>query len=123
MSDETTTETDPQAEKKVKLAEELFETHMEIQRLEKKKAYLKDQLDPLLAEGERVGSVEKTVKRNLNVGAKLLDELEAKYGPSLVKRSVNTPALRKIMAEDKALDDSIPRKKSVILRVGEKWNG
>lgn len=123
MSDETT-QADPQAAEKERLALELYETHAEIQRLEKKKSYLKDQLDPLLAEGERVADcVEKTVKRNLAVGSELLDELEAKYGPSIVKRSVNTPALRKIMAEDKELDDSIPRKKSVSIRVGEKWGG
>ena len=122
MSDETTT--DPKAEEKERLAAELYEVHMEIGRLEKKKAYLKDKLDPLLAEGERVADcVEKAVKNTLNVGAKLLNELEERFGAAIVKRSVNTPLLRKHMADDKELDEMIPRKRSVSLRVGEKWGG
>jgi len=109
---------------KERLALELYEVHMEIGRLEKKKAYLKDKLDPLIDEGERVGDcVEKTVVNRIDVGAKLLDELEEKYGSSIVKRAVNTPALRKFMKENPELDDSIPRKRSVSLRVGEKWGG
>lgn len=109
---------------KEKWALELYEVHMEIQRLEKKKAYLKDKLDPLIEEGERVGDcVEKTVTSRLDVGAKLLDELEEKFGSSVVKRAVNTPALRKIMKENPGLDETIPRKTSVGLRVGEKWGG
>lgn len=115
---------DPQAAEKERLARELHEVHMEIQRLEKKKAYLKDKLDPLLAEGERVADcVEKTVTNRLNVGAEMLGELEKRFGAAIVKRSVNTPMLRERMKEDPELDQSIPRKRSVSIRVGEKWGG
>lgn len=116
MSDETS--------EKEQLALELYEVHTEIQRLEKKKAYLKDKLDPLMGEGERVGDcVEKVVTNRLNVGAQLLGELEAKHGPAVVKRAVNTAELRRLMKDDPELDQSIPRKRSVSLRVGDKWGG
>ena len=109
---------------KERLALELYDVHAEIQRLEKKKSYLKDKLDPMLEEGERVGDcVEKVVTNRLNVGAKLLGELEEKYGPTVVKRAVNTPELRKLMKENSELDESIPRKRSVSIRVGDKWGG
>jgi len=108
---------------KERLAAELAEVHMEIQRLEKKKAFLKDQIDPLLAEGERAGIVEKVVSHPLAVDEKLLAELEARFGPSVVKRSVNTEALRKRMKDDPEVDRLIPRRKQVSLRVGEAWTG
>lgn len=108
---------------KERLASELAEVHMEIQRLEKKKAFLKDQLDPLLLEGERVGLVEKVVSHPLAVGDQLLAELETRFGPDIVKRSVNTEALRKRMKDDPELDRAIPRKRQVSLRVGEEWKG
>ena len=131
MSDETKTDTeaeaDPQAEEateKEQMARDLYEVHMEIQRLEKKKAYFKDKLDPMMAEGERVADcVEKQVTRRLMVGDKLLGELEERFGAGVVKRSVNTPRLRDLMKDDPKLDELIPRKRSVSIRVGDKWGG
>jgi hypothetical protein len=108
---------------KEQLADELLKVHLEIKQLEKRKGFLKDKLAPLMQEGERVGMVSKDVKQNLNVDAALLSELEERFGPSIVKRSVNTPVLRQHMKEDTTLDERIPRKKSVVMRVGEEWKG
>lgn len=120
MSDDATTteKADPKAEEKERLAKDLVETHAEIERLKKKKEYLKDKLDPLLAEGEKFCGVEKVVRRNLDIDDKLLAELEERFGPSIVKKSVNTSTLRVHMKEDAELDKLIPRKKGVSLRVG-----
>ncbi len=76
-----------------------------------------------MQEGERVGLVSKEVKRTLVVDEALLTELEEQFGPKIVKRSVNTPMLRGVMAEDEELDARVPRKKSVTMRVGEEWKG
>jgi len=108
---------------KERLAKELTEVHIQIGQLEKRKEWLKSKLEPLLTDGERIGLVAKEVRQNLIVDDTLLATLEARFGASIVKRSVNTPVLRKYMAEDQALDQAIPRKKQVTLRVGEAWDG
>lgn len=119
MSDDATAEkADPKADEKERLAKDLVEVHAEIERLKKKKEYLKDKLDPLLAEGEKCCGVEKVARENLTVSAELLNELEERFGPSIVKRAVNTPELREHMKGDPELDKSIPRKRSVSIRVG-----
>jgi hypothetical protein len=71
--------------------------------------------------GERIGLVEKSQRENLAVSDELLDHLEAKLGPEVVTRKVNTPFLRERMKEDAALDREIPRKTgNPFLTVGEK---
>lgn len=108
---------------KDRLAKELTDIHLQIAQLEKRKEWLKGKLEPLMTEGERIGLVAKEVRQNLVVDDTLLATLEARFGAGIVKRSVNTPVLRKYMAEDAALDQGIPRKKQVTLRVGEAWDG
>jgi len=55
------------------------------------------------------------------VSPELLKELEDEYGPSIVKRSVNTTHLRELMSDNPELDKRIPRKTRTQIRVGESY--
>lgn len=101
------------------LARQLEEVHRDIKQLEKRKDWLKAKIEPLLSVGERIGQVEKLEQNPLSVSAELLKELEEEYGPSIVKRSVNTTHLRELMADSEELDKRIPRKTRTQIRVGE----
>jgi uncharacterized protein YdcH (DUF465 family) len=106
---------------KEKLAEQLEEVHRDIKQLEKRKDWLKAKIEPLLSVGEKIGQVEKLEQNPLNVSPDLLNELEEEFGPSIVKRSVNTSHLRQLMSDSPELDKRIPRKTRTQIRVGESY--
>ena len=106
---------------KEKLAGQLEQVHREIKQLEKRKDWLKSKLEPMLSVGERIGQVEKLEQNPLNVSPDLLKELEEEFGPSIVKRSVNTTHLRELMNDNPELDKRIPRKTRTQIRVGEAY--
>ena len=105
------------------LVRELEEISIQKKQFEKREKWLKSKLMDMLNVGERVGLVEKTVTRPLDVDDALLDELEKRYGAVVVKRSVNTKFLRALMDNDQELDREIPRTERTSIRVGEKWGG
>lgn len=105
------------------LVRELEDVSIQKKQLEKREKWLKSKLMDMLNPGERVGLVEKIVQRPLDIDDELLKELEEKLGPVVVKKSVNTTALRALMESDPELDRMIPRKEKPMIRVGEKWSG
>jgi len=107
---------------KEELAAELEKVSDEIKGLEKRKDWLKAKIMPLLTVGERIGKVEKIEVKGLAVDDDLLKSLEERFGSDIVRREINTKFLRKMMEEDKALDESIPRAPGKTqIRVGEKF--
>lgn len=108
-------------DEKEALAKDLEKVALEIKGLERERDRLKRKLLPLMSLGERIGLVEKGQRETLVVDEDLLKDLEATFGPEVVRRDVNTPFLREKMKEDAALDARIPRKTGdPFLTVGEK---